>query len=285
MAGYDLATPPRADTPAWPTAAGALDGLTAGTHDGTTSGPRDGLASGAPGAASWPGTAFSGPARDGNGDHSAAAWARSTTAPSSRRWPAGTRLIALIAALVLVAGGAALLGARFLPHAGVSSPPQRGPSSPAPRTGSLPGTTPGVFGIPTVTKGCPAASVRSAAARCPQDPECWNGLVIISGSVTASTLACTAPHYWQTYAIAILPADVRTYDQNIVQGNASVRALCSMRILLRSRLGPARLIPPRLWEIAVMPPDENAFDSGARAYRCVAHLLRNRNPRTSQFGP
>ena len=30
---------------------------------------------------------------------------------------------------------------------------------------------------------------------------------------------------------------------------------------------------------------EAAFDSGARAYRCVAHLLRTRNPRTSQFGP
>jgi hypothetical protein len=77
---------------------------------------------------------------------------------------------------------------------------------------------------------------------------------------------------------------VRTFDQNIVQNNASVRAVCSMRILLRSRLGPARLIPPRAWEIAVMPPDEAAFDSGSRAYRCVAHLLRTRNPRTSQFG-
>jgi hypothetical protein len=58
-----------------------------------------------------------------------------------------------------------------------------------------------------------------------------------------------------------------------------------MRILLRSRLRVARLIPPRAWEVAVMPPDEAAFDSGARAYRCVAHLLRTRNPRTSQFGP
>jgi hypothetical protein len=34
-----------------------------------------------------------------------------------------------------------------------------------------------------------------------------------------------------------------------------------------------------------MPPDQAAFDSGARAYRCVAHKINGANPRTAQFGP
>jgi hypothetical protein len=144
---------------------------------------------------------------------------------------------------------------------------------------------PGVFGIPTVTSGCPAASVRAAAARCPRDSECWNGLVEVSGNVTASSLPCTRPHVWETFAIAILPGDVRTFDQAIVQKNATVEAVCSMRVLLASRRGVARQVPAGSWEIEVMPPDEAAFDSGARAYRCVAHSLSGAAPSTSQFGP
>jgi hypothetical protein len=144
---------------------------------------------------------------------------------------------------------------------------------------------PAVFGIPTVVSGCPAVSVRAAEARCTRAPECWNGLVIISGDVTASALPCAGRHYWQTFAIALLPTGAQTYDQNIVQANASVRAVCSLPVLLSSRAGAARRIPRRGWEIAVMPPDQAAFDSGARAYRCVAHMIRGALPRTSQFGP
>jgi len=85
--------------------------------------------------------------------------------------------------------------------------------------------------------------------------------------------------------MAILPTGAQTYDQNIVQADASVRAVCSMPVLLKSRLGAARQIAKREWEISVMPPDQAAFDSGARAYRCVAHRIRGATPRTSQFGP
>ena len=107
----------------------------------------------------------------------------------------------------------------------------------------------------------------------------------ISGDVTAGSLPCTGRHVWQTFAIAILPTDTQTYDVNIVQADASVRAVCSMPVLLKSRVGAARQIAKREWEISVMPPDQAAFDSGARAYRCVAHRLRGATPRTSQFGP
>ena len=122
-------------------------------------------------------------------------------------------------------------------------------------------------------------------ARCPRNPECWNGLVDTSGDVTASSLPCTGPHVWQTFAIALLPADAQTYDVNIVQAVASVRAVCSKSVLLRSRLGAARRIPRTNWTISVMPPDQAAFNSGARAYRCLAGKIRGADPRTSQFGP
>jgi len=50
-------------------------------------------------------------------------------------------------------------------------------------------------------------------------------------------------------------------------------------VLLRSRRARARLIP----EIDVLPRDDAAFASGARAYRCLAHALTGPNPRTSEF--
>jgi hypothetical protein len=184
----------------------------------------------------------------------------------------------MAAGLVVIIGAAAIIGAHVLHPGGASA---------APGTASSPGTggqnVPSVFGVPTVTSGCPAASV-SAAARCPQFPECWNGLVVISGDATAGSLPCTGPHVWETFAIAILPAAVRTYDQDIVAADPAVRAVCSVRVMLRSRRGLARLIPAGSWDVEVLPPNEAAFDSGARAYRCIAHVLTGRDPRRPQFG-
>jgi len=189
-------------------------------------------------------------------------------------------MLAAAAAVVVLIGVAAVVGARVLPHGG-SGGSGAATASPGVRPAAV--TAPGVFGIPTVASGCPAASVQ-AAARCPRDPECWNGLVVISGSVTASSLPCTSPHVWQTFAIAILPADVRTFDQAIVAKDPAVAAVCSMRVLLASRRPAARDIPPGSWAIEVMPPDEASFGSGARAYRCVAHSVSGPDPSTSQFG-
>jgi len=203
------------------------------------------------------------------------------TAPARRRRPA--LLLAAAASAIVLIGAAAAVGTRVIFRGSGTAAPLASPAAPGFRPAAAP--APGVFGIATVTSGCPAALVQAAGARCPRDPECWNGLVEVSGNVTASSLPCTRPHVWQTFAIAILPADVRTFDEAIVQKNATVAAVCSMRVLLASRQGAARQVPPGSWEIAVMPPDEAAFDSGARAYRCVAHSLSGTAPGTSQFGP
>jgi len=45
----------------------------------------------------------------------------------------------------------------------------------------------------------------------------------------------------------------------------------------------ARLIPRKDWEIQVMPPDEVAFDSGARAYRCIASTVSGRYLSAAEF--
>jgi len=151
-------------------------------------------------------------------------------------------------------------------------------------TGRAKTEVPGVFGVETRALGCAAALVPGAAARCPARPECFNGLVVISGSASAAPLSCVRPHYWQTFAMGILPASVQTFDQELVQANATVKRVCSPTVLGRSRRGKAVLIPVSGWTIQVLPPDEAAFDSGARAYRCVAGLATGAELSTSAFG-
>jgi hypothetical protein len=105
-------------------------------------------------------------------------------------------------------------------------------------------------------------------------------MVETSGAVTDQSLPCTRSHYWETFAIAILPADARTFDQPTLEKNPTVNAVCSMRVLLASRRGRALRIPVSAWRVDALPPSEAAFDSGTRTYRCVANVT-DRQPRTS----
>ena len=131
---------------------------------------------------------------------------------------------------------------------------------------------------------CGAASVTGAGARCPAAPECWDGLFETNGDIaTPRALPCMGPHTWQTFAIAIMPSDVASFNANTVQASPTVRAVCSYSVLLRSRVGKARLIPRGLWTIQVVPPDEAAYNAGVRTYRCLATLGLDKS-RTSQFG-
>jgi Protein kinase domain len=197
-----------------------------------------------------------------------------TQAPGARRRP-----IALAAAvgggLVLVVVAALFAGAHFF---GPGSAPGQG--RPGQGASAHAGGVAAVFGVPTVTSGCPAGT---SGARCPSSPECWDGIVEIAGNTTVRSLPCTGPHVWETFAIGILPAAASTSDAAIVAKNPTVRAVCSVSVLLRSRAGAARKIPAASWEIDVVPPDEAAYDSGARAYRCLAHVTAGPDPVTSQF--
>src|SRR5262249_51799638 len=123
-----------------------------------------------------------------------------------------------------------------------------GPSTPAASTPapSLPGPV-GVVGVATTTEHCPAASVTGANAACVKTPECWAGLVEISGVVTARPLPCDQPHSWQTFAIAIMPSESASTDVDIVQANPTVKALCSTKVMLASRTGAALQVPQSAW--------------------------------------
>jgi serine/threonine protein kinase len=199
------------------------------------------------------------------------------------------RLAGLTAGLVVIIVAAVLAGARFLgPGPGPSASPgashQASPGATAARSAATTAaTTAPVYGITTTSAGCPAAAVRGAVARCPAQPECFNGLVVISGSATAAPLPCGLSHYWQTFAIAILPAGLQTYSQPLVAADPTVRRVCSQAVMLASRQGQARRLPAADWEIQVLPPSEAAYDSGARAYRCLATQIGHQ-PAASQFG-
>jgi len=213
----------------------------------------------------------------------------SSWSPGSLSHPAlppimtGRRRLALAAAVsgavVVFAIGAVFIGLRLLAPAG---PAQAGAANTGPaKTGSAGAID--TFGIATTTSHCPAARVPGAGARCPASPECWAGLLEEEGVVTVSALPCLGPHSWQTFAIGIMPSDVSSFNVNIVQANPTVRAVCSYQVMLRSRVGRARLIPRSRWTIQVVPPDEAAYDSGVRTYRCLASLGLDAS-RTSQFG-
>ena len=144
-------------------------------------------------------------------------------------------------------------------------------------------STPSVYGVTTVARHCAAALVPGGNARCPASPECWNGLVEISGNVTAAPLPCDGKHAYQTFAIGILPAEVKTWDVATVQADRTVQRVCSELIMLRSRLLGARQYPASSWDVEVMPPDETQFEDGARYYRCVATPI-GFTPSVSLFG-
>jgi hypothetical protein len=160
-------------------------------------------------------------------------------------------LLALASSVVLLVIAALLVGPRLL----------------APGTG--PGAI-GSFGIATTTSNCPAASVPGANARCPQSPECWTGILDSEGVITTNAEPCAGAHSWQTFAIGIMPASASGFNVNLVQVNSVVRAVCSYAVMLSSREGQARQIPRSQWQIQVVPPDEAAYDSGVRTYRCLA---------------
>ena len=184
------------------------------------------------------------------------------------------------AGVVLLVAVAAVVGARVpLPGASTGAPAAPASSASGPVLAARSG-----FGIPTVSTGCPAASVPGAGARCPRNPECWAGPVVAAGSASARSLPCTRPHVWQTFAIAILLsrcADLRRQHRGgQSHGERGVLHAGAARVTP----GHGARDPGGLVADHRAAPSEAAFDSRARAYRCLAHQSSGADPSTSQFG-
>jgi hypothetical protein len=210
-----------------------------------------------------------------------------TTQAGRRRPPlvlaaAGGAVAVAVVAVLLVAPRLLSPGGGGSPGSGQASPGTAGAGTSSPGA-SLPGAV-GVFGVATTTGHCPAAAVPGAGGACVTTPECWAGVVDYSGVITAAPLPCTQPHTWQTYAIAMMPSESSTFNSNIVQASPTVQALCSQKVLLASRAGAALKEPQSGWSIQVMPPDEAAYDTGVRTYRCLAGRSLDELT-SSQFGP
>jgi hypothetical protein len=126
------------------------------------------------------------------------------------------------------------------------------------------------FKVPTTTEDCPAAAVEGVNARCTTTAECWGGMVVIAGNVTVNRADCLVEHAWETYAIAPLPSDGMTVNQQELEKHPDVRRLCSRAVMAKSRQGKALRIAPARWTVDVIPPSPTEYVDGLRVLRCVA---------------
>ncbi|ETK37526.1 hypothetical protein MPTA5024_03430, partial [Microbispora sp. ATCC PTA-5024] len=183
--------------------------------------------------------------------------------------------VAAVFALLLTAGVAIMImerpGGTDVPTA--TTTPREDATRGATREGTqTPGRAAAVLDVPATTRGCAAARVAGAGAACVVTPECWAGLVSISGDVTARPLPCTGKHAWETFAVAPLPAGLSSSDQDTVSRHPTVAGLCTISTLLSSRRGRAATVTADRWEVAVLPPSAARFAAGDRTYRCIGRV-------------
>jgi hypothetical protein len=229
------------------------------------------------------GSSPAGSSRSGAGGHRGGR----RVAGTSRR----LRWAGLAAGLIVIIAAATLVGVRLLPQHGnaatrgsTSAAGQRSPAGSSAQGSKAGGLAAGMspYGVATVTAGCPAASARVATARCPAHPECWGNMTVDSGTTFIESVPCTLPHTYETFAIALMTAGARTFDYDTLEANPTVSKLCSTAVLLRSRQAGAQRLPASAWDVEVLPPTEDAFDRGTRAYRCIGAELGT-SPSASEF--
>ena len=181
--------------------------------------------------------------------------------------------VPVLALATAVLGTAGVLAYRSAPSSKESS--GSSPASTAPSTASASSQGEGssattAFKVPTTTEDCPAATVDGVNGRCTTTAECWGGMVVITGIVTVNRSDCLMEHPWETFAIAPLPADGMTVNQQELAKHPDVRKLCSRDVMAKSRQGKALEIAPARWTIDVLPPSPTEYADGLRVLRCVA---------------
>jgi len=97
-----------------------------------------------------------------------------------------------------------------------------------------------------------------------------------------SLITIMAMHHKPVDDVPGTPPEFMALLRRSLAENPTVRAVCSLPVLLDSRRIDARRIPASSWQIEVLPPTEAAYNSGARTYRCVADVTGSQ-ANTSQF--
>jgi serine/threonine protein kinase len=137
------------------------------------------------------------------------------------------------------------------------------------------------FGVSTVE--CAAVGSDGTGGRCTKDAECWSGMVVVVGKVEITREPCEDRHRWETFAIAPLPPDALTSNQQKLAAHPEVKKLCTKKVMGKLRNDKARKVPAAKWMVDVLPPSEKAYDEGARVYRCVAAVISSDGTKGSAF--
>jgi serine/threonine protein kinase len=203
--------------------------------------------------------------------------AYSNPPPGQARSPRRTWLIVLAAVLV----AAVVAGVWYLVIRGDSAGTTPGADPPATPAGDV-----ATYGVSTVARGCPAAKIQGAGARCTKRAQCWSSIVIISGELSGiRPLPCEQAHVYETFAIAQVPPAVVDPYQDKLAENASVRKVCSKQIMLASRYGDAKQYGADSWTIEILPPTPEDKTRGRDIYRCAATLTGRERITGSAFRP
>ncbi|MDX3692446.1 serine/threonine-protein kinase [Streptomyces europaeiscabiei] len=216
-------------------------------------------------------TVVPGPGNDGDGGRKGAA----------RRRPALIAVLAAVAVSVSVSVTVVTYqnGGTDDGDGGASSSTAASPSAGA--TAEDKGTS--GFGAATTTENCPATDVDGVGGRCVATPECWSGIVDISGIVTVSRADCQTKHVWETFAIAPLPEDGMTNNARDLIKHPDVKALCSQKVMAATMTADGRDIADE-WNVDIIPPSAAEWDKGLRVFRCVAAAVTDDGEKTgSQF--
>jgi serine/threonine protein kinase len=178
---------------------------------------------------------------------------------------------AVVMATVVVGAGGVLGYQQWVPDGTPSASPSSSSSTYTDSKATATASAGAFPGVATTTDNCPAASVAGLHAACTTTAECWGGMVVITGNVTITRSDCLATHVWETFAIAPLPSDGMTVNQQELEKHPDILRLCSREVMAKSRRGSAALaVDPADWTVDVLPPTPTQYADGLRVFRCVA---------------
>jgi serine/threonine protein kinase len=207
---------------------------------------------------------------------------RHPTGPRPKNKPAIWLGAALVAVLVMA-------GVWYftLRDTGADDPSQQAGGPPSSTSTTTSTKTPAeIYGVRTVTEGCPAAKVPNGQAQCVEKAECWSGMVTINGEVESiRRLTCDQDHAFETYAIALVPGDVADPYEDVLKAHPIVQQVCSMENLMASRFGEALNLGEERWEPDVLPPSSDDKSTELGVYRCIATINDTETITGSAFRP
>jgi len=167
-----------------------------------------------------------------------------------------------VAASLVVGAGLGIAGDRFLTDRG-GEQPTAGQTRAAGLTGDAGNGTADDGATQPADDAGPSQPTRTSTDA-PELGVCWHGINNIGNEVSAATVSCEEWHYWETFASGVLSTATTPYlDQ--VQADPGVRDTCT-KAELRTYVGGSA----KGFEIAVIPPDLIAWESGERGFSCVA---------------